>query len=270
MKPNLNLRRRTALKLLAGTSVAGLAGCLDGPPSGAGSPGGPLTDVEVKKTSLVVTLAADAGVDQVNVIAPKGALFSKRSIETGATSVSFELGTAYEPGEFRVLALNAEETIDEATIEIRPELRIVDIGLYRNRPEKDWNAVYGESSTDRRKNSEAFVTVENTGSGPERITQLRFTGDIPHLARTYQGSGLYGKNSASVFPGQVVDLYSETLPFGYNSSPEGMGCDPTGVAGKFTVTIHSQVLRSSINETFKIHYSGSESMHDCEISIDEV
>jgi len=63
---------------------------------------------------------------------------------------------------------------------IEPEIGIRDVGLYRNNPEKPWDEVYGDTETDRLKNGEAYVTVENAGSGPEAVVELVFSGDVPN------------------------------------------------------------------------------------------
>ncbi len=87
--------------------------------------------------------------------------------------------------------MKSEETVVETTTELRPEIQIQDVGLYRNNPDKPWDEVYGESETDRIKNGEAFVTVENTGSGPEAITELIFSGDVPNPIENPRGSGMH-------------------------------------------------------------------------------
>jgi len=97
-----------------------------------------------------------------------------------AQQISFEIGTGYEPGEYRVVALKGEETVAESTRDIEPEIQIQDVGLYRNNPDKPWDEVYGESQTDSKKNGEAFVTIQNSGSGPDAVVELRFTGDVPN------------------------------------------------------------------------------------------
>jgi len=70
--------------------------------------------------------------------------------------------------------LKGEETVVETSTELRPEIQIQDVGLYRNNPDKPWDEVYGESETDRIKNGEAFVTVEKQGewSGSDNGTNL--------------------------------------------------------------------------------------------------
>jgi len=110
--------------------------------------------------------------------------FGTRDVAAGAQRVSFEIGTAYEPGEYRVVALKGEETVTESTTDIVPEIQIQDVGLYRNNPDKPWDEVYGESKTDSKKNGEAFVTVQNSGSGPDTVVEMRFLETSLTLSKT--------------------------------------------------------------------------------------
>jgi len=188
IRNNPTISRRNVLRTAAGAALVSVAGCLntDGdsgtPGDGTGSPDGQgqLQRVAVEGTTLVVELSAEADVDQVNLIQPNGELFGTRDVAAGAQRVSFEIGTAYEPGEYRVVALKGEETVTESTTDIVPEIQIQDVGLYRNNPDKPWDEVYGESKTDSKKNGEAFVTVQNSGSGPDTVVEMRFSGDVPN------------------------------------------------------------------------------------------
>jgi hypothetical protein len=271
-----HISRRTALRTVAGAALVSVAGCLNdnggsGTPSdGTTSPDGQglLTRIALEGTTLVVELSADADVDQVNLIQPNGELFGKRDVATGAQQVSFEIGTAYAPGEYRVLALKGEETVVETTTELRPEMEILDVGLYRNNPDKPWDEVYGESETDRIKNGEAFVTVENTGSGPEAITELIFSGDVPNPIENPRGSGMHETDRVVVSPGETADLFSNSFPFG-SESEDGMGCSPDGNSGQFTVIVETRVSGNRITSTYDVQYSGSEEMTDCEVTITE-
>jgi len=175
-----HISRRNALRTIAGAALVSVAGCLN---NGGNSetPGdgttdserkGPLNRVAVDGTTLVVELSAEADIDQINLIQPNGELFGKRDVAAGAKQISFEIGTGYEPGEYRVVALKGEETVAESTRDIEPEIQIQDVGLYRNNPDKPWDEVYGESQTDSKKNGEAFVTIQNSGSGPDAVVEL--------------------------------------------------------------------------------------------------
>ena len=177
-----HISRRTALRTVAGAALVSVAGCLNDN-GGSGTPGdgttspdgnGPLTRVAVEGTTLVVELSEEADVDQVNLIQPNGELFGQRDVATGAQQVSFEIGTSYTPGEYRVLALEGEETVQESALSVQPNLSIVEMGIGKNHPEEMW-----DSSSDKI-SKEAFVSVENQGNGPDTITQLLFTGDVPY------------------------------------------------------------------------------------------
>lgn len=271
-----HISRRNALRTVAGAALASVAGCLnDGGSSGTPSDGtaatdsqGPLTRVAVEGTTLVVELSAEADVDQVNLIQPNGELFGKRDVAAGAQQVSFEIGTTYEPGEYRVVALKGEETVVESTEEIRPQLEIREIGLYRNNPDKPWDEVYGESQTDRKKNGEAFVTVENTGSGPDAVVELQFTGDVPNPIEEPRGGGLYETERVLIPSGETSDLFSSSFPFGTETA-DGMGCSPDGNSGQFTVAVETQVSGDQVSKPYEVQYTGSNDMTDCEITIME-
>jgi hypothetical protein len=224
---------------------------------------------DVRGTDLVATFGVDT-IDRLNVIQPDGELFAKREVATGVSKVTVELGTSYQPGEFRVVGVANGDVVDEVGLDIRPSIEIVDFGLYRNRPEKPWDEVYGESETNRKKNAEAFVTVKNSGSGPERIDRLRFQGDVPFLAEWYEGSGIFNSEDSVVFSGQQSDLYSDVRPFGYHSSKDGLGCVTDGVDGQFSVVLEARVSKERIEKSFRVTYAGSEQMFDCEITVEEL
>jgi hypothetical protein len=269
------ISRRTALQTVTGAALTSVAGCLTDDTSGTPGNGthssngdGPLQRVAVEESALVVELTTDADVDQVNLIQPNGELFGQRDVATGAQQVSFEIGTTYESGEYRVVALRGEETVAEDSTEIQPEIQIQDVGLFRNNPDKQWDEVYGDSETDRKKNGEAFVTVENTGSGPDAAVELRFSGDVPNPIENPRGSGIYETEQVIIEPGEATDLFSSSFPFG-TETEGGMGCSPDGNSGQFTVIVETQVGANSISNTYEIQYSGSTDMTDCEVTITE-
>ncbi|QIB80116.1 hypothetical protein G3A49_13725 [Haloferax volcanii] len=255
---------------------AGLAGCLNGStetgdgtttPNDDSDEQGILRQVAVEGTELGVELGSVADVDRVNLIQPNGELFGTREVAAGVQQVSFEIGTAYDPGEYRILAVQNGETAAETSLEIRPQLEIVDVGLFRNNPDKPWDEVYGESETNRVKNSEAYVEVRNMGNGPDAVVELRFSGDVPHLAEHYEGSGLHGIDHIVVPPEERTNLFSSTFPFGPKLGDDGMGCSINENQGEFNVMIESMVTGREVTKTFRVTYSGSEEMRDCDIDI---
>jgi hypothetical protein len=271
---NPHLSRRTALRTVAGAALASVAGCLnngDSPGGGNSTPsdeGGVIQEVTVEGTELVVEYSSEEEVDQINLVQPNGELFGQRETAAGSQQVSFEIGTSYEPGEYTVVALSGEETLAETSSLIQPEIGIQEVGLYRNNPEKPWDEVYGDTETDRLKNGEAYVTVENTGSGPEAIVELIFSGDVPNPVEDPRGSGMYETEQVVISPGETTDLFSSSFPFG-SESEEGMGCSPDGNSGQFTVTVRTQVGGDQVSKSFDVQYSGSTEMSDCEVSITE-
>ncbi|MDS0301196.1 hypothetical protein NDI76_20890 [Halogeometricum sp. S1BR25-6] len=276
IRNNQHISRRNALRTVAGVALASVAGCLnDGGSSGTSGSGTtasdseePLKRVTIEGTALVVELLAEADVDQVNLIQPNGELFRKRDVAAGVQQVSFEIGTAYEPGEYRVVALKGEETVAESTTDIEPEIRIQDVGLYRNSPDKPWDEIYGDTETDRLKNGEAFATVTNAGTGPDAIVELVFSGDVPNPIENPRGSGMYETKQVVVSPGETVDLFSNSFPFG-SESEKGMGCSTDGNSGQFTALVETRVNGNGITKAFDVEYSGSEKMSDCEVAITE-
>ena len=273
---NPHISRRTVFRTVAGTALAGLAGCLGDNDSGTPDNGtDPLAGqdqierVAVEGTTLVVELSEGAKVDQINLIEPNGEFFGQREVATGAQQVSFELGTSYVPGEYRILALNGGETEAEVSTEIRPDIQILDVGLFRNNPDKPWDDIYGDTETDRLKNGEAFVTVANTGTGPEAIVKLVFSGDVPNPVENPRQGGIYKTEQVVLPSGEETDLFSNSFPFG-SVSEEGMGCSPDTNRGQFTVTVKTKVADSGATKSYSVDYSGSLEMSDCEITITEV
>ena len=268
--------RRTAFKTVAGAALTSIAGCLnsdgDSPDNTSSSPTNEQEVIQrlaVEETELVVEYAAEEETDQINLIQPNGELFGQRETTTGVQQVSFEIGTTYEPGEYTVIALIRDEILDERSLVIQPEIQIQEVDLFRNNPDKPWDRVYGDTETDRLKNGEACVTIKNSGSGPEAVVELIFSGDVPNPVGNLQGSGMYKTEQVVTSPGETADLFSSSFPFG-SESESGTGCSPDVTSGQFTITVQTQVGGDQVSNTFDVQYSGSTEMGDCEISITEV
>jgi len=276
-----SLSRRTALRTIVGSALAGVAGCLgDGetPDDGDDTPDGQntLKRVAVDGTMLVVELTTEADVDQVNLIQPNGEMFGKREIATGSRQVSFKIGAAYAPGEYRILVLNDEEPAVETSLSIQPDLEIVGMGIGRNQPEKMW------SRSSDRINKEAFVTVENLGSGPNAVTQLLFIGDVPYpsdeegtnYADNEDVSGIYDPDRDTevdevvIEPGERLTLYSYRSPFAFVRG-EGTSCKSEKQNGEFEAILETRVGSDKASKTYSIQYSASEEFDDCEVTISE-
>ncbi|MDS0301440.1 hypothetical protein NDI76_22175 [Halogeometricum sp. S1BR25-6] len=280
-----HISRRNALRTVAGATLAGMAGCLNsggrsgtsGDETTASDSQRPLTRVAVDGTTLVVELSAEADVDQVNLIQPNGELFGTRDVATGAQQVSFEIGTAYEPGEYRVVVLKGEENVVETSLPIQPSLSIVEMGTGRNQPEEMWDDSSDEIT------EEAFVTVENQGSGPDAITKLLFIGDVPYpsgeegtnYADNEDVSGIYDPQSDSevskliVAAGDRVTIYSSRSPFAFVPG-SGTSCKDEQQSGEFELILETQVGETQLTKTYSIQYSASVETDDCEMTMREI
>jgi hypothetical protein len=197
-------------------------------------------------------------------------------VAAGAQQVSFEIGTAYEPGEYRVVALKGEESVVETTLPIQPDLSIVEMGIGRNQPEKMWDGSSDEIA------EEAFVTVENRGSGPDAITKLLFLGDVPYpsdeegtnYANNEDVSGIYDPQSDSevseviVAAGDHVTIYSSRSPFAFVPG-SGTSCKDEQQSGEFELILETPVEEAQLTKNYNIQYSASTEADNCEITISE-
>ena len=282
-RDTLQISRRTTLQTVAGAALASSAGCLTSDESTTTGNGkspadsqGVIQRVAVDSTALVVELAADADIDQINLIQPNGELFGQRDVAAGAQQVSFDLGTSYTPGEYSVVALNGDETVIETPFSVEPNLRIIEMGIGRNHPQKMWSGAEDEIS------EEAFVSVENQGSGPDAITKLLFLGDVPYPSdkqgTNYAGnddvSGIYDPASNSevdeivIAPGERIRIYSSRSPFAFVPGA-GTSCIDDQQTGEFEVVVKTRAGTDKLSEMYKIQYSASEEPDNCEISVSE-
>jgi len=284
IRNNPTISRRNVLRTAAGAALVSVAGCLtdDGdsgtPGDGTDSPDGqgPLQRVAVEGTTLVVELSPDADVDQINLIQPNGELFGTRDVAAGAQQVSFEIGTSYAPGDYSVIALRDEETVAETSLSLQPDLEIVEMGIGKNQPEKMWDGPRDEIA------EEAFVTVENQGSGPDAITKLLFIGDVPYpsdeegtnYADSDDISGIYDPQSDSevneviVGAGEQITVYSSRSPFAFVPGA-GTSCTDDEQSGEFELILETEVGDSRITKGYAIQYSASSEPDGCDITISE-
>lgn len=278
------ISRRTALRTVAGAALVGVAGCLDShentgpddsttPSDGSGG----FQAVTVDGTALVVEFVSGSEFDQINLIQPNGELFGQREVAVGSQQVSFDLGNTYEPGEYEIVALSSEETVGESSLSVTPNLGIVEMGIGRNQPGELWDGPEDEIE------EEAFVILENQGSGPDAVTKLLFIGDVPYpsdeegtdYVDDEDVSGIYDPESDSeaeqaiIAPGEEVKIYSSRSPFAFVPRAS-TSCSDESKTGEFELTLETRVGGDQITKTYSIHYSASQEPDNCEISISEV
>ncbi|RKD88543.1 hypothetical protein ATJ93_4196 [Halopiger aswanensis] len=150
------------------------------------------------------------------------------------------------------------------------------MGIGKNQPEMMWD------NSDDKISKEAFVSVENQGSGPDAITQLLFIGDVPYpsdeegtnYADNDDISGIYDPERDTeveevvIEPGEQITLYSYRSPFAFVRG-EGTSCESEEQNGEFEVILETQVSSNQLSETYNIHYSASGEFDNCEITFSE-
>ncbi|GGL42807.1 hypothetical protein GCM10009037_27940 [Halarchaeum grantii] len=215
-------------------------------------------------------------VEHVNLVKPNGSLFGKRGVAKGASRVSFDVGTTYTPGEYTLVAVNGDQTVGTTTQSLRPDLQILEMGIGRNQPAKMWDG------TEHRTGVEAFVSVANRGSGPTAITKLLFMGFVPYpsgengtsYADQTDVSGIYNPESDSevqdvvIPPGTQTTIYSYRAPFAFGPGAN-VTCTDQQQEGTFRLILETGSREGNVSQTYSIHYSASEQLHNCSITIGE-
>jgi len=264
--------RRTVLSGIVSGAVVAVSGCLgdsesDDPDSVEDDD--TFEDVFVEGTDLVLEFTEDASVDHVNVVDPGGELYAERTIPTGVDRETIEIGTSYAPGEYEIVALEDDEEQSTQTITIEPDVHITDLRLGRNHPDEMF-----EGASDREIRTEAILTVENKGTGPDSATRLSFDGDVPRQSpEEYDESGIVNTEDRSVLYADEVDLspneetilYSRLQPF--SSAADETSCSTDGETGEFGVSLDTLVQSESATATYQVQYTG-EDLVECDIEIE--
>ena len=259
--------RRTVLTTIATGGLVTVAGCADESDSSPPDSGA-LSSVTVEGTTLAVEFDPETDATRLAVIAPSGEAFAERELTPGASRETIPLGTAYPPGTYTVQLVDDDAVTAAVEQPIRPEIVITDLKLARNYPDEMY-----EGAGDLTISTEVILSVENRGSGPEKITALRFSGDIPNpTSNGFSGSGIAAIEEPVRFTQPTIDsrealtLYSRSLPF--SSSGNTVECTPEGTDGRFTVTLSSSVTEERAEQTYNVTYSG-DNLSDCQITIEE-
>ncbi|MCU4802727.1 hypothetical protein OB920_20405 [Halobacteria archaeon HArc-gm2] len=261
-----SIDRRTAIRTLLASTAIGLAGCND---SSSVAQSDPFTDVRVSDTTLVVEFDADASIDEITVIQPDGEAFASRSVTSGSSKETIDIGTQYSPGEYTVHALDGEETIGERTLTVSPDVQITDLKLGRNYPDEMY-----EGANDLAIQAETVLTVENTGTGPDSVTQLLFEGDVPQPTnKDADKSWIYDTSSEAggdadrivIPPGESTKIYSTSRPFTTASS--NVSCSSDGEVGQFTAIVRLEI-GETLQHQYDVEYTG-QVLSDCDITVSD-
>ena len=259
-----SVSRREILLSVAG--AAALAGCSEN--GSTPSDDDVFRETAIDGTELRIELAESVDADAVSVIDPSGESFAEESLSPGATQTRVEIGFEYEPGEYLIVAVAGGETVGETTHTIEPQLEITEVGVGANHPD-EMPEELGTTSE-----AEAFVVVENRGTGPDAIEQLYFDGDVPNPRAIEEGqSGIFDSDTGRGEKDEVllhidtaVTLYTSTLPFSFEG--DGVNCKQESQIG--TAEIHV-VCNSAgrVSTEQAIEYSESDSYDGCDIRLGE-
>lgn len=274
---HISTSRRTVLgSIVTGAAVA-VSGCMSGSSETKQSEADETKDgdsgifdaVFVEGMDLVLELTEESSIDHVNVIAPDGELFAERTIPTGVRRETIQIGTSYTPGDYEIIALEDEEEQATQSLTIEPDVNITDLRLARNHPEEMFE---GASDIDIR--TETIIRLENTGTGPDEIVGLSFSGDIPRpTPSNFSESGIYDTesdlnrhaDSVELPPGGEILIFSQLMPF--SASGDNVSCSPNTVEGEFEVTLESAVREDPTSASYMISYTGKD-LNECEIEVE--
>ena len=253
--------RRTVLGSIAGGTLL-LAGCTGNDPSSSG-----FTRTDVEGRELIIEFDEDLEPGGISVVDPDGESFADAEVSPGATRVTFDVEVPYVPGEYAVLAIDGDDVIAETSQEIRPELEIVDVGVGANRME-EMNEGLGVT-----KESEAIITIRNSGTGPEELAQLLFLGDVPNPTDPEDiRVGIFDPEESSEAwdpltfnRGDERTLFSSSLPFYFGG--DGVECEPDTQSGEMEVQIRGEVI-DQISVSYSIEYTGSDTYDTCDIALE--
>jgi hypothetical protein len=186
-------------------------------------------------------------------------------VSAGVTRVDVGLDERYTPGEFRIVGASGGETVAETRLEIAPDLRIVEFDVGRNQPERMPEAFNAS------RDSQALVTIENAGTGPDYIRKLLFDGDVPNPTTSVEDgpdrlTGIHGDGGLIAIPtGSVVTLFSDTLPF-LTTVSQTIDCG-TAIDGTARVRLVPAGGRDPVSQEFQISYRPVG--ENCEIVIED-
>ncbi|TKX86482.1 hypothetical protein EXE43_08160 [Halorubrum sp. SS5] len=259
--------RRTVLATIAAGGLGTVAGCTD---TGSEAPdAGALSNVIVDGTSLVVEYDPETSATGLAVIAPSGEAFAERELTPGASRETIPIGTAYPPGTYTVQLVEGQDVVAATEQSLRPNVVIRELKLGRNHPEEMY-----EGAADQVVRTETILRIENRGSGPEKLVQLRFEGYVPRTTpEQSDDSGIVVVDEQPEFhaepvvnPGSTLELYSRVFPF--SSSSQEVSCEPDGSSGQFTVTLVGAASKENFQRTYRATYTGNDLL-TCDISIGE-
>ena len=268
---NNSIARRTVLASL-GVSTAALAGCTSGtstdPSNTSNSTDGNgisaegsdvFTSVEMGDANLEIEVADDASVEFINLVDPNGELFDQQRLASSETATSFEILGRYEDsvptGDYELIALDGDEQVGTTTLTLEAECTITDVLWAAENPDMEWDKnspVWDEY---------AAVVIENTGTIPSLLTELRWKG-APAAKLGLDDTVSY-YHETRLPPGKTT-VYSFSQIYQTSGAGGSLDCTELGTE-PMTVTAVVQVGQNP-SYAQQIEYGGDQS---CDLSIVE-
>lgn len=172
------ITRRSVLGSIAAVGIASIAGCssstTDGNPTESPDQNSDIKDFSAQGTSIEIEFSNE-DIDAVQLNYDGERVKGPEPIPN-STTVTFDMGYNYDPGEYTVKGLSGEEAVLDDTITIQPDHTIVNMGLGKNNPEKIKDNPYIIDLEDY-----IYFEIENQGTAADEITGFR-SPDTPHPA----------------------------------------------------------------------------------------
>jgi len=237
--------RRTRRRFLA-TAAAGALGAFAGCGAAASSNDEPLGDVTVKGTNLVVTLASNDRIDELELRAPDGTPFLRQRIDPDTTRATLPLIESsytatpehYRAGTNTVVARRDGEPVDRHTVSLVPDVAITGIRLT---DDTSFNPT---------------VVVENTGTAPTFLTYLGFENVPNPTPPATETTGMLEERGAGVpLPPASREVKSGSMPFAFRRLPSK--ADTLSCPGKKSVAVTVRTVHGeSVTEAFPVRFDG--------------
>jgi len=257
-----SIDRRTALRTIAAAGTVGVAGCNGGGSTSDGSQtsddatgtdggsGSVIQALDVTATELVVTVAEQEATLSVFLVNDAGETVQQGRIQAGTQTRLPLLSTEwlYSPGEYTVVVKDDDETLDEASLSLEPDLRLRGVGLVRNHPEIDWGEeVRGENLI--------FASLENRGSGPAAVDGIMVTSDSIDPIGRQRASDLSGwitRVGVPVGPGNQKPVRNLTSIFSAYNEREAAGRET-----EFEVKVSERLTQETLKTSGVARYTDS-------------
>ncbi|WP_257300549.1 hypothetical protein [Haloarchaeobius sp. FL176] len=220
-------------------------------------------DIRVGTTHIEVELAEGSSIDRVNLIKPDGELQSRSGVSTGVRQVSLRFSDdweytrgGYSPGTYRLVAIAGGESVEEAEIDLRPDVSIADVrwAKYDSVP---WDNP-GEPPSHL-----AQIVLENTGTGPGLVETLE-TVDTPYDLGVVRDGIDVGRH-VMVPQGGTASLTSRRIFRKGSSGGIRLDCEEYETV-TFTITARLQMSDSAPTYSQAVRY-GTDNNGTCDLSL---